>query len=611
MDIFWAVICIGSILTTVAGQSELFEEIESFFDQRGIPYREEKFLRQGPILPEYDFVIVGSGPAGSAIANRLTEIANWTVLLLEKGGEGTLVNDIPFVNAYTVLGPCCKIYPVERQPSSCTGLEGRRCHWPTGNCVGGATIINGMMNTRGHPSDYNRWANDGNPGWSYEELLPYFIKLENMSISSLANSGFHGRNGPVHIDYPFQTSVGKRFVKAGQELGYDIVDYNDPNTMMGFSGTQVTQLSGKRSSAASSYLLPVRGRNNLHISKDTLVTKVLIDPQTKRAFGVNFIKNNIERTVKVRKEVILSAGAFGSPQLLLLSGVGPQRHLQEMNIPVMSNLPVGYNLQEHIGTPAMSFLINTTDSVTLPKLSSNLSASLLQWVEGNGGILSNNVPEAIGYIKTPLADQIPDIELIFLPLQLAADGGLFRNTLFITDEVFYKTWAPILLKEGFTISPMVMYPRSRGVVKLKTTNPRDPPLIKSNFFTDPYDVRVIIEGVRAALAVANTNTFQEIGTTLFDYPVHGCEHFIFNSDGYWDCVIRHIPIQFHHQCGTCRMGPNPNIAVVDPRLRVHGISGLRVADSSIMPYIPGVHTMTPCYLIGEKAADLIKEDWNV
>ncbi|CAH1402169.1 unnamed protein product [Nezara viridula] len=605
---FIVTICLGR----VAGQNSILDDIRALYVQFGVPFTENYFPSNFLVLPEYDFIVVGSGPAGSVIANRLSEVKEWKILLLEKGPEGNIFNDIPFTNPISTLGPNSKVYDVEREPNICAGLFEKRCHWTSGHGVGGASLINGLLFTRGHPSDYDGWEQEGNPGWSYNDLLPYFLKSENMSVSGLAQSKYHSTDGPLHIEYPFITKLGKMFLKAGQELGYDVVDYNNPETILGFGTSHITSRRGRRHSASTAFLVPVRSRPNLHVLKGATVTDILISPETKRAFGVRFEKNGVLKKVSVRNEVIISAGAFGSPQLLLLSGIGPAEDLQKLEIPVMANLPVGKNLQNHPGTPAVIFRINTTDSYNTRKMLLRTPIDFVQWLRNGDNIYADNGAEAVAYVKSRYADDKPDIELLMTATSITSDGGtLIRRALSISDEVYHKTWGRINFAEVFSIGPMVMYPRSKGELKLRSRDFRDPPIIKSKFFSDPYDMKILIEGVRAAIKISETKVFQKIGAKLYTNPIFGCENLIFNSDEYWDCAIRTVPIHFFHQCGTCKMGPDPSSAVVDPRLRVHGIAGLRVADASIMPTIPGAHIMAASYMIGEKAADIIKQDWNV
>lgn len=597
-------------LLTTWGQRSFTEELQRLYLGQGLPYRENAFLDNKPILPEYDFVVIGSGPGGSTVANRLTEEPGWSVLLLEGGPDPNIYTDIPLINPVSILGNFSKFYLVEKNDKACQGLYNEQCRWPAGEAVGGATIINAMIYTRGHPSDFDEWAAEGNTGWSYNDVLPYFRKHENMAIPTLRNSKYHGKGGPVNIEYSTQTKIGQRFIKGLQEMGYNEVDYNNPTTTVGVSRSQTTMKRGKRVSATSAYLFPARNRPNLHITKNTPATKILVDAKTKRAYGVQFRRKGADRTVMARKEVIISAGAINSPKLLMLSGIGHREHLQQLNIPVIQNLPVGDNLQEHLGTPLLNFLINTTESIVFPKVFMNAPTHFVQWLNGEKGILSHNGAEALGYILTPLAKGKADMELIFIPITPGTDAGaMLRKTISIKDELFKGLWEEKnYFLEGFTVCPMVMYPRSRGTIRLRSKDFDDPPIINANFFDDPYDVEVIIAGIKEVLKLVQTNSLQAVGTRQHSVPLGLCKQFPFNSDEYWNCTIRAVPIQWHHQCGTCKMGPNPKTSVVDSRLRVHGIKGLRVVDASIMPRIPGPHTMAPTYMIAEKASDLIKEE---
>ncbi|XP_014251526.1 glucose dehydrogenase [FAD, quinone]-like [Cimex lectularius] len=588
--------------------SPFMDELRRIYERQGLPFREERFLENQPILQEYDFIVVGSGPAGSAVTRRLTEIPEWKVLLLEAGIEGTVYNDLPSVSPFFILTNYSWGYKAEHQNKVCLGLEDGLCLWPSGKGVGGGTIMNGMIMTRGHPTDYDRW---GQEGWSYKDVLPYFLRSERMTIPSLRNSSFHSTEGPINIEYPFPSSLINRFLKAGKEFGYRIVDYNNGRTPEGFSKTQTSIRKGRRHSAATAYLFPIKSAPNFHIAKKALVTRVLIDPKTNRAHGVVFIKNGIERVVFARKEIILSAGAFNTPQLLMLSGIGPRDHLKELNIPLIKDLPVGDNLQEHLTTIGASFLINTTDSYTLRKMIFNSLPYFYKWYNYGTSPYANNGAEGLAYIRTNPNLSKPDVEFIFMPITIASDDGIIlRRTMGITDETYYPPFSKIGYAEGFSIWPMGMYPESRGKVRLRSVDPRDPPILFANFLTHPADSKVIVEGIKAAIRLSKTTAFQEIGATLYTAPIPGCEDLRFGTNPYWECVLRTIPVQLHHQCCTARMGRSPADSVIDNRLRVHGVKGLRVADASVMPTITGAHTMAPCYMIGEKAGDLIKEDWG-
>ena len=592
-------------------ERSLLDEIERWIRQYDISNRNKDFLSRSSNHAEYDFIVVGSGPAGSVIANRLSEVPQWNVLILEKGPEGNLLNDIPLIAVRTYNSSVSKVYVADKEPNVCTGLVRQRCYWPAGNAVGGATLINAVMHTRGFPVEYDEWAALGNPGWSYRDVLPYFLKSENITIKRLADSEFHSTEGPLPVGYPYSTRLAKMFIRAGQDLGYNVIDYSDPNTVEGFGTAYADHRGGRKVSAAQAFLLPYLSRPNLHMIKEALVTKILITPETKRAYGVKYLKNGVEKTVLARHEVILSAGAFGSPQLLMLSGIGPAGDLVRLKIPVIADLPVGKNLLDQPSTPAVLFLINTTDSITVPKMLLTAPIDFLQWYRFGNNIYASNGAESVAFVKSKYAELTPDIELIMSPASLVSDGGaLVRRNLYISDKVYYKTWGGIRFREAFSIAPLYMYPKSQGEVKLISRDPRDTLQIKSNFFSDPEDMKILIEAVRAAISVGETETFRRIGARQYKVPVHGCENFKFNSDEYWDCAIRTVTIHFHHQCGTCKMGPDPFSSVVDARLKVYGVAGLRVADASIMPTLVGPHTMAPCYMIGEKTADMIKEEFG-
>nr|UYG55624.1 glucose dehydrogenase 1 [Geocoris pallidipennis] len=605
--LFYFLLCLGRAVNAQLG---ILNEIQKQYLRQGLPYRENVFLDSKPILEEYDFVVIGSGPGGSAVANRLSEIPEWSVLLLEQGPEPNIYNDIPFINPISILGNFSKFYAVEKTKNACWGLINEQCSWPAGEVVGGATIINAMLYTRGHPTDFDGWAAEGNPGWSYEEVLPYFLKYENIAIPSLKDSPYHGKGGPVQIEWPFLTKITQRFIRACREAGYPLVDYNNPFTMYGISPSQTAMKNGKRVSALSAYLQPAKNRPNLHVTKNTPATKILIDPKTKIVTGVRYRRKGEDRVVYARKEVIVSAGTFNSPKLLMLSGIGRKQHLESLGIPVIQDLPVGDHLQEHLGTPLFSFLINSTESLIFPEIIRQSPSLFLQWWNGKKGLFSSSGAEAIGYIKTKYAKNKSDIELLFAPITPGADGGAaLYKTFAMKPELFEDHWGKNLYQHGFSISPMLMYPKSRGKIRLRSKDFDEPPIIDGNFFNDPQDVKVIIAGIREVQRIARTKELQEVGAKLYRKPLKICSQYPFDSDKYWDCAIRAVPIQWHHQCCTCKMGPSPETSVVDARLRVHGVSRLRVVDASVMANIPGPHTMAPSYMIGEKGADLIKEDY--
>ncbi|XP_050523876.1 glucose dehydrogenase [FAD, quinone]-like isoform X1 [Daktulosphaira vitifoliae] len=567
------------------------------------------------IKKQYDFIVVGAGSGGSVVANRLTEIPDWTVLLLEAGGEENVMSDIPLLVSYLLDIGYDWGYRTERQPGICGAMKDRRCRWPRGKAMGGSSVINYMMYTRGVPEDYDNWVKLGNQGWSYADVLPYFKKSEDVGMGNpLSLSPYHGIGGYLKVQEPkWRTTLAPVFLKAGQELGYSLTDDYNGQQPLGFSYVQSNTDFGRRCSASKSFLRPIRQRHNLSITKKSFVTKILIDPITKRAYGIKFVKNGRTITVLARKEVIICGGTINTPQLLMLSGIGPADHLKEIGIPLIEDLKVGFNLQDHASMAGLVFLVN--QSVTIVESRYRHPKYLLQYTfKGEGPYTIPGGAEAVAFTVTKYAKNstlVPDMELVFAPGALTGDtGGSLQRLLGIDDLFYEQAYGHYRGQDAWGLVPILLRPNSRGRIKLRSANPFQFPLLYANYFTDPQDRRVLIEGIKQAIAVSETKAFQKYGSKLLPVPFPGCEHEPFGSDAYWWCTTSMVSTNLHHQVGTCKMGPDSDPdAVVDPKLRVRGIKGLRVVDASIMPVIPAGHTNSMVYMIGEKASDMIKETW--
>lgn len=343
---------------------------------------------------------------------------------------------------------------------------------------------------------------------------------------------------------------------------------------------------------------------------------MLIDPATKTAYGVQFQRSGRIYEIKATKEVILSAGPIESPHLLMLSGIGPRQHLQSFGIPVIQDLRVGESLYDHICFPGLAFTLNTTKLTIVEKREATVQNIVKFNSYGDGPMSSLAGVETIGYIKTNISDEIgdlPDIELLGSCASLASDEGkIVAKGLHIADWLYNDIYKPIENVESFSTLFMLLHPKSKGYLQLRSANPLDHPKLYGNYLTHPKDVATAIAGIRYIIKMVDTPPFQKYGANLHSKKFSNCRQFDFDSDGYWECALRTVTSTLHHQIATCRMGPEGDPeAVVDPELRLYGVNRLRVVDSSIIPRTIVAHTNAPAIMIGEKAADMIKKTWGI
>ncbi|KAJ8917310.1 hypothetical protein NQ315_002328 [Exocentrus adspersus] len=602
------------VTTTILGQqSTLFDglikliqdgDIQSFTEPRDVPENE--------LHKEYDFIVVGAGTAGCAVANRLTENPEWSVLLIEAGRPENFLMDMPILANYLQFTESNWRYKTEPSNQACLGLDNQQCNWPRGKVVGGSSVLNYMIYTRGNWRDYDHWADLGNEGWSWKDVLPYFKKVENFSIPEYQDPEYHSTEGHVTISYsPYKTPIADAILQASEEYGIKQVDYNG-RTQVGVSRLQVSMRDGIRDSSSRAYLHPISRRPNLHMKKYSMVERILIDPKTKRAVGVKFVRAGKSYVVYAKKEVIVSGGAINSPQLLMLSGIGPKKHLKSVGIPVISNLKVGYNLMDHMATGGLTFLIDKPYSLRTYRLLSRENLNL--YFNHHKGPMS--IPGGVevllfhDFCKPQDPDGYPDIELLFQGGSLVSDP-LLRKDFGITDELYDHLFKPIEDQDSFMVFPMLLRPKSKGKLMLRDNNYKSKPLIYPNYFAHPQDLDTIVKGIRLVLNITEQPAMKALGTRLYTKPIPQCEPLGFGTDEYFACMTRYFTFTIYHHSGTCKMGPpTDKAAVVDPRLRVYGVKGLRVIDASIIPEVPAAHTNAPTFMIAEKGADLIKEDWG-
>ncbi|XP_026466790.1 glucose dehydrogenase [FAD, quinone]-like [Ctenocephalides felis] len=513
----------------------------------------------------YDFIIIGSGPGGSVMANRLTEVNNWKVLLLEAGEQSNYLSDVPLLAGNLIGTSFDWNYESVKQNGSCLARNGY-CDIASGKVLGGSSILNFVLYSRGNKKDYDRWCDAGNHGWCYKDALKYFKKSEKIHIENLKNSIYHGTEGYLSVDYPgYETNLSRTFIEAGLELGYETNDYNGLN-QTSVAKLQTNLKNGRRCSAVNCYLKPASTRPNLSISTSAFVTKILFNNSKNRVVGVYFTKNGTNYKIRARKEVILSAGTFNSPKVLMLSGIGPSKHLQSLGIPVVKDLKVGYNYRNHFGIMPLEFEYEGLEGIGEDVLENP------EYVEdyfknGKGPITLPSGMEALSLMNTKFNNKkIPDVEVVL-----------------------------------FTLVAFQLAPKPVGRVKLASRDPMEPPIINPNYLSNEHDIKVMIEALKLAIKMIRTKAFSKYNVTLNSIPHSKCKNFTSETDEYWECALRSEPAKWVQQ--------NDSSAVVDHRLKVHGISGLRVVDASIMPTLPAAHTTAVVYMIAEKAADMVKEDW--
>ncbi|XP_060849193.1 glucose dehydrogenase [FAD, quinone]-like isoform X1 [Rhopalosiphum padi] len=565
------------------------------------------------VFSEYDFIVIGAGSAGAVVASRLSEIRKWKVLLIEAGKKAIHFMDVPITSQLLQASEYNWKYRTIPMNTSCLSFEEQRCKFPRGKVMGGSSVLNYMIYTRGNKGDYDNWAKMGNAGWSNDDVMKYFLKSENANLST-SDVNYHRYNGLLSVtDVPFRTPIAKAFVDAGSQIGLPVVDLNGEN-QIGINYIQATMKKGRRYSTNTAFLFPARMRSNLHVKKESTVTRIMIEKDTKKTIGVEFVSNRKKYRVYARKEVIVSGGTINSPQLLMLSGIGPKEHLKDIKIPLIKDLPVGENLMDHVALGGLSVLVNDTISLKTERLLKDPFNMYDYTAHNNGPYTIPGGAEALAFFdldRPGFADGHPNLELLLIS-GLFSDNDYTHRLFGLKSEIYDKVYRKTENMDGFTVFPMIMRPKSKGRLWLKDANPAHYPLIDPNYFADETDLDVAVAGVRIFQQMLKTNAMKKLNVTLFDTPLPGCARHKFDSDAYWKCSARQISFTIYHLSGTCKMGPvGDPTAVVDPRLRVHGVKGLRVIDASIMPEVPAAHINAPTIMIGEKGADMIKEDWGI
>ncbi len=532
-------------------------------------------------MDEFDYVVVGGGSAGCVVASRLSEDRDVTVCLLEAGGEGRDVLIRAPLGFAAAMPRGINSWNYQTVPQA--GFNGRRGFQPRGKALGGSSTINAMIYARGHRSDFDNWESLGNPGWGYDDVLEYFKKSEANTIHR--DSPYHGIDGPLTVtNLRSPSPLNDVFLQACQDHGIPFnPDYNGEQHH-GCYHVQVTQRDGERLSAAAAFIHPNLDRPNLDVRTRAHTTRLRFDGR--RASGVDYVQGDRAGTVRARREVIVSAGAFGTPQILMASGVGPGKHLQELGITPVIDLPgVGQNLQDHISALLIYKALVPDHTVGISPIGvARLLAGMWAWRRHRRGLITSCAAESGVYYRTS-----PDVEVSDMEMELIVGIG---------DDHGRK----LHLGHGYSAHLLLARPRSIGEVRLASADTRVDPLIDPKYFSDPYDMETLVKGTQIALDIMASPQFDRYrGEMLIEYDR--------DDPGQIEETLREHADTEYHPCGTAKMGPDDDpMAVVDARLRVRGIEGMRVADASVMPCVTSNNIHAPVLMIGEKCADMIKAD---
>lgn len=527
---------------------------------------------------EFDYIVIGGGSSGCVLAGRLSEDPNVRVCLLEAGGGG---------EGWKVEVPCAAVISIPTKINNWAfetvpqkGLNGRKGYQPRGKCLGGSSAINAMIYIRGHRKDYDGWAALGNEGWSYDDVLPYFIKSEN---NGRIKNQYHGNDGPLSVtDLQSDNPLQQKYLQAAQEQGYKILDDFNGVEQEGLGVYQVTHINGERCSSARAYLLPHLERPNLTVEIHAQTHRILIENGA--AVGVEYKQDGQLKQVFARREVLLSAGAMQSPQILMLSGVGDQHELIEHGVEVKKHLPgVGKNFHDHpdfifgykVSQIEGTFGLSISGSIDLVK-------QIKRYRKERRGLITTNFAECGGFIKSSNEQVLPNLQLHFV-VALVDNHARTMHT-----------------GHGISCHVCLLNPKSRGTIKISGPSIDDPLLIDPDFYSDESDLEEMVKGFKMTKQLMESNAFKSvIKQDLFTAHVQ--------TDEDIRQVLRDRSDTVYHPVGSCKMGVD-NMAVVDARLRVYGIQNLRVVDASIMPFVVNGNTNAPAIMIAEKAVDMIRED---
>ncbi|KAK9871962.1 hypothetical protein WA026_015208 [Henosepilachna vigintioctopunctata] len=584
-----------------------------FTNQCQLGNKDDYPIDSGPTLVDnevFDYIIVGSGAAGSVVASELAKATQSRILLLEAGGYPSPTSDIPAFHPSLQKTTEDWQFHTEKSNESCLSFKFGRCLWPSGKTLGGSTTINHMLYVRGSKHSFNSWAAEGNLGWSYHEVLPYFKKLEKLEAYELKASKQYGMNGLLpltrnRLHHPVRNVI----LDSVKEIGYKVYSHEGG---LGFFEALQTIYQGVRKNAAKVFLADSRALPNLKVATEALVEKILIEKDLKEANGVvvNIAGRNLN--IYAEKEVIISAGAVNSPKLLMLSGIGPKSHLGSLGIETIHDLNVGQTLKDHLTYPIITLTLNDS---SVKYSSQNPTEELFKYFANREGILSNTgLSNILGYLNTKNHTGEPNVKFNY-HIVLRQDSyaiSQYRKNLNLDDTIIESIAEANKHSHILVISVTLLDAKSRGKIYLRSRNPHEKPLIHSGYLSDEKDLETLLKAIRIVEKQTETKAFKKLSAQLVNVDIPNCRKYKFRTDDYWRCAIRNVATSGHSPIATCKMGLviDPD-AVVDALLKVHGVGKLRVVDSSIIPSSTKADSAAVSLMIGQKGTQMILNGFSV
>ncbi|XP_035433257.2 ecdysone oxidase-like [Spodoptera frugiperda] len=599
----------GITLSSIAAVFQCFVTANLFLlDDNSVPDVSTKY-------DKFDFIIIGAGSAGSAVANRLSEVEDWKILLLEAGGDPPFTSDIPGLQTTMYGTENDWQYKTVNNGITSQGLKDGSVGWTKGKMLGGSSSINALAYVPGNTQDYQNWYDAGNEEWSVEDVQRCFKKFESLQNEKMLQDpnikDVYGHNGPLIINRYNHTlrTYTDLVIESWDKIGFKRVSDLKAANFLGSGIITATATNGVRQSTNKAYLQPIKSRSNLVIMKDTLVTKILIN-DTLSAYGVEVEKNGRKKVYYASKEIILSAGSVSSPQLLMLSGVGPKEHLESYNIETLVDSPmVGQNLQDHALLP-ITIYANAPGEKTLL----NMMSDITKYVAIREGVFAQSsvISDVAAFYSTVDDATYPNIETrasIIHKNSKTLEYYLqtkfrYNDTVLASIVDLNKDYALYLFET------ILLHPYSKGYISLQSNDPKDAPLIYANYFDDSRDLDVAVAGIKMATKILDTPYFKMIKAFLGRMDVPECNEYELDSEDYWRCICINLVTSIFHPMGSCKMGSDISTSVVNSRLQVHGVNNLRVIDAGVFPSTISGNIDAACIMVGERGSELIKEDYN-